>query len=231
MPKKIQLDVIVPGKKSKRPRSTPSPHKFAPGNPWRFQPGVSGNPGGRPRTEKKLSAAFRAELGQAAVGEICTALGLPAESSWATVVARATILNAARGDVAAAREAREATEGSKSRVEVLDENGDVRRPPSLNIVIVPGGAPQLHGPQPVAKKLPARERQSSEMIPPDAAERAAGAIVAAVKKGSPRSIETVNRHLPEGWVLDPAADVAGLEQATSAAHWTDLLRTGAVPQQ
>lgn len=191
----------------------------------------SGNPGGRPRTEKKLSAAVRAELGQAAVGEICTALGLPAESSWATVVARATILNAARGDVAAAREAREATEGSKSRLEVLDENGDVRRPPALNIVIVDHKAPQLqHGPQPVAKKLPARERQSSEMIPPDAAERAAGAIVAAVKKGSPRSIETVNRHLPEGWVFDQTADMTGLQQATSAEHWTDLLRAGAIPK-
>jgi hypothetical protein len=104
------------------------------------------------------------------------------------------------------------------------------QPPALNIVVVPHAAtPQLHGPQPVAKNLPTRERQNFEMIPSDLAERATNAIAVAVNKGSPRSIATIDSCLPEGWRFDPTADV-DLQQPTAASHWEMLLRAGAIPK-
>lgn len=119
-----------------------------------------------------------------------------------------------------------------ARLEVTGPDGEPLQPPSLNIVVVPGGAPQVLGLQLVTKKLPAREGQSVEMIPSELAERAANGIVVAIAKGALCSIEIVNKYLPEGWALAPDADVTGLEQAGgNAAHWAQIIRAGAVPKQ
>ena len=115
-----------------------------------------------------------------------------------------------------------------TKLELAGPDGEMLQPPSLNIVVVPHtGASQL---QPIAK-LPVRSNYSGETIPSELAERAANGIVAAVKKGSPRSVETVNACLPPGWVIGPNADTTGLEQAGgNAAHWEQIIRAGAVPK-
>lgn len=221
--------IILP---PERKRTVPS-NAFQPGNKFAFVKGQSGNLGGegRPRDPYRLvSKALRHQLNTRATNEAAIDAGLEPGASWSQVIAGVLLRLAAKGDIAAVREIREFTEGSKGKLEITGPDGEPLQPPSLNIVIVPGGAPQLHDPQPVAMKLPARQH-SSEMISPDAAEHAASGIVVAIKKGASRSVETVNRHLPEGWVFDPTADMAGLQQATSAAHWVDLLRAGAVPRQ
>lgn len=223
---------ILSPTKERRPPS----NAFKPGNKFAFQKGQSGNPGGegRPRDPYRLvSKAMRSRLNTRATDTAALDAGLERGASWAQVLGVSLINLAIAGDVHAARTVLEYTDQPMPRVaklELTGADGEPLQPPSLNIVVVPGGAPQALGPQPVAMKLPARQH-SSEMLPPDLAERAAGAIVIAVKKGSPRTIETVNRHLPGGWVFDPTADMAGLHQATSAAHWTELLRAGAVPKQ
>lgn len=231
-PMKKAPQILSPTKERRPPSNA-----FKPGNKFAFQKGQSGNPGGegRPRDPYRLvSKAMRNRLNSRATDAAAIEAGLERGASWAQVLGVSLINLAIAGDVHAARTVLEYTDQPMPRVaklELTGADGEPLQPPSLNIVVVPGGAPQALGPQPVAMKLPARGRQSSEMLSPDAAERAAGAIVVAVKKGNPRSIETVNACLPEGWMFDPTADMAGLQQATSAAHWTELLRAGAVPQQ
>lgn len=223
--------IILP---PERKRTVPS-NAFQPGNKFAFVKGKSGNPGGegRPRDPYRLvSKALRHQLNTRATNEAAMDAGLEPGASWSQVIAAVLLRLAAKGDIAAVREIREFTEGSRGKLEITGADGEPLQPPALNIVVVPHtGASRMQRPQPVAPRLPARERQSFEMLDGELAERAAAAVVAAVKAGKPRSAETVNRCLPDGWVLDPTSDVAGLQQATSAAHWTELLRAGAVPQQ
>lgn len=77
---------------------------FAPGNKLgsRFQPGASGNPNGRPKLTA-LSEALRAELAAEMPGAD--------EQTYAEAIARALIAAALNGDVAAAREIADRTEG------------------------------------------------------------------------------------------------------------------------
>ncbi len=176
---------------------------------------------------------MRSRLNTRATDEAAFAAGLEPGASWAQVLGVSLINLAIAGDVHAARTVLEYTDQPMPRVAKLELSGPDGEPlqtPSLNIVVVPGGAPQALGPQPVAKKLPAR--QSSEMLSPDLAERAANAVVAAVKKGNPRNVATLNACLPDGWELAPDADISGWETAgTNAAHWEQIIRAGAVPKQ
>ncbi len=84
---------------NKRPDGT-----FAPGNKLgnRFKPGASGNLKGRPKLTL-LSEALRAELAAAMPGAD--------ERSYAEAIAAALIAAAIKGDVAAAREIADRTEG------------------------------------------------------------------------------------------------------------------------
>jgi hypothetical protein len=83
-------------RKLKEPRGKP----FQPGNPWRFKPGQSGNPNGRP---KLLSGAYQDwlaaedENGMTNASHVALALGARSIS----------------GDVNAAKELRSATEGTR----------------------------------------------------------------------------------------------------------------------
>jgi len=89
-------------KRSSRPaRRAASGVPFRPGNPWRFQKGQSGNPGGRPRL---ISDAYREwlaaedEQGVTNAAKIAFAQGLKAIVSM---------------DTQAAKEIRQATEGTR----------------------------------------------------------------------------------------------------------------------
>lgn len=88
-------------RKAKRaPRGRP----FEPGNEWRFQPGESPNPGGRP---KVLVEAYLEVLGYVDVDDI--------NRTQALAIAQKMCERALAGDVQAAREVRMATEGSRLR--------------------------------------------------------------------------------------------------------------------
>lgn len=84
---------------NKRPDGT-----FAPGNKIgnRFKPGASGNPNGRPKLAV-LSEALRAELAGTMPGA--------SEQTYAEAIAKALVASAVSGDVAAAREIADRTEG------------------------------------------------------------------------------------------------------------------------
>jgi len=89
------------GGKSPRPRNGEAT-QFKPGNVWRWPKGTSGNPGGRP---KGLSDAYRQWL------------ELPAQENPdltnAQAIAAMQVYRAKYGDVTAAKEIRQATEGDR----------------------------------------------------------------------------------------------------------------------
>jgi hypothetical protein len=88
---------------------------FAPGNKLgnRFEPGESGNPNGRPRLTV-LSEALRAELAVEMPGA--------SERSVAEAIARALVVAALKGDVTAAREIADRTEGKPKQAIDVDLN-------------------------------------------------------------------------------------------------------------
>jgi Family of unknown function (DUF5681) len=81
---------------------------LARGQTFRFKPGQSGNPGGRPRTAK-LSEACRAKLASPIPGD-------PESRSYAEAIADKLALLALRGDIRAAQELADRAEGSTSHM-------------------------------------------------------------------------------------------------------------------
>ena len=96
---KKAASAAISAKKKRKPRGKP----LEPGNIWRWPKGVSGNPSGRPAT---VSGAYKAWL------------ELPYDKDPSMTNAQALAMaqgHAAQpGDVAAAREIRQATEGDKT---------------------------------------------------------------------------------------------------------------------
>lgn len=87
--------------------------QFAPGNNLgnQFQPGQSGNPAGRPKAIT-LSEAYRQQLAvQKAEGD---------ESTYAEVIAKMVCEEAAKGNVMAAREIADRTEGKPKQAVEID---------------------------------------------------------------------------------------------------------------
>jgi hypothetical protein len=93
-----------------RRRGGPPQTLFQKGNKHRFQPGQSGNPGGRP---KLLSDAYRSKLGEVSPND-------PEGRTYAEIIAAGQIVRAI-SDTQAAREVRAATEGSRLNVNGLGE--------------------------------------------------------------------------------------------------------------
>ena len=81
---------------------------LARGQTFRFKPGQSGNPGGRPRTAK-LSEACRAKLASPIPGD-------PESRSYAEAIADKLALLALRGDIRAAQELADRAEGRPSQM-------------------------------------------------------------------------------------------------------------------
>ena len=107
MPKIV---VLAPGVRSKkRPRGRP----FQKGErqPFQFQPGQSGNPGGKPKIHQTLSMECARLLAKSAPAEALAALRLPPGSTFAEAIAVALCTQAVRGNVSAAREITDRTEG------------------------------------------------------------------------------------------------------------------------
>ena len=89
--------------------------------PW--QPGQSGNPGGRPR-RKPLSDAYSALLGQTVPPEIARQLRISETSTYAEVVAMALLKEAVKGKVNAAAELADRVEGRVMERVQVDHRGD-----------------------------------------------------------------------------------------------------------
>jgi hypothetical protein len=86
--------------------------RFIEGNPHSFQPGQSGNPAGRPKAVT-LSEAYRQQLAaQQTEGAD--------ESTYAEVIAKMVCAEAAKGNVLAAREIADRTEGKPKQAIDVD---------------------------------------------------------------------------------------------------------------
>lgn len=93
----VTVHVRLPGK----PRGKGKP--FEKGNPWRFEPGQSGNPTGRPKT---LGDAYKRVLDLPVPGD-------PEGRTFAQLGAEAIAYSMLSGFVPAAKEIRQAVEGDK----------------------------------------------------------------------------------------------------------------------
>ncbi len=89
-------------KQRKRPRGRP----FALGNEYAFKPGTSGNPSGVPRDTPRLGTAYQKLLRAESLKEARAMV-----ENLADVIALGIIQKAAAGDVRAAREVGDRTEG------------------------------------------------------------------------------------------------------------------------
>ena len=140
-------EIIVSLEPKVKRRTVPS-SAFKKGNAHAFKPGVSGNPSGRPKSSEHIvSRALRIQLGQRAPNEIVLQLGLSPGASWGMCVSSALLHAAARGDVQAAREIREATEGHRSQFGLIDDDGNMPSP--IEIIFVPTGGDGRPRPAPV----------------------------------------------------------------------------------
>jgi Family of unknown function (DUF5681) len=86
--------------------------KRGPGRP--FPKGVSGNPGGRPKS-RTLSEAYRKELAKVIPND-------PEGRTFAEVIARQVVLAAAKGDLGCAREIADRVEGKPRQSLDIDMN-------------------------------------------------------------------------------------------------------------
>ncbi|MFZ0640626.1 MAG: DUF5681 domain-containing protein, partial [Candidatus Acidiferrales bacterium] len=73
------------------------------GKPYRWKKGQSGNPSGRPKS-KTLSDAYKNKLEESVPND-------PEGRTWAELIAEAQVRDAVRGNVQAAREIADRTEG------------------------------------------------------------------------------------------------------------------------
>jgi hypothetical protein len=164
MPKtKVKLTAEVPRKKN--PPST----AFKTGNPFRFPAGVSGNPAGcKPKNEMRLvGKALHAQLPTRAPDVVAKALGLDPGASWAQCIGASLLRHAVKGDMGAARLVIEVTEGTKSKLELVDESGGSVTGALFNVVFVEadGQGRPLHAS--TIDALPSMQRQLSSTASDD----------------------------------------------------------------
>jgi hypothetical protein len=95
-----------------------NPHIAEAGKPYRWKKGMSGNPSGRPKS-KTLSDAYRNKLEEPVPND-------PEKRTWAELIAEAQVRDAVRGNVQAAKELADRTEG-KARQAIEFEDATVTK--------------------------------------------------------------------------------------------------------
>jgi hypothetical protein len=95
-----------------------NPHIAEAGKPYRWKKGTSGNPLGRPKS-KTLSDAYRYKLEEPVPND-------PEKRTWAELIAEAQVRDAVRGNVQAAKEIADRTEG-KARQAIEFEDATITK--------------------------------------------------------------------------------------------------------
>lgn len=116
--KRARASTVLSGQNSGETEKRGRPENLT---PW--PPGVSGNPGGRPRKALTLLShaytdVLKREMPRDMAAEVVTAISEGA--TVAEIIALAMTKNAAMGDVQSAHEIRTATEGEKQTHEFID---------------------------------------------------------------------------------------------------------------
>jgi hypothetical protein len=127
--------VVAKPRKKNPPRTA-----FKKGGPNKhaFKPGESGNPGGKPKSAelRLVTKALSAALQNRAPAAVVKSLGLPSHASWAQCIAQQLIIQAAAGDTSAASAVIAATEGTRARLDVFQENGNTAALPVIELVFI-----------------------------------------------------------------------------------------------
>jgi hypothetical protein len=157
MPKK---KIVVTLDRAERKRNAPrTAFRKGEPNPHAFKPGVSPNPGGRPKDGLRLvSKALRVQLAGRATNEIAQAVGLDPGASYAQVLAQVVLRLGMRGDLTAIKLAVELSE--KTKVEMEELSGGVSGS-LFNIVFVEsdGNGKPLHSSTIEAMRSESERRQ------------------------------------------------------------------------
>lgn len=120
------------------------------GKSTRWKKGQSGNPGGRPKS-KTLSDAYRNKLEEAVPND-------PEGRTWAELIAEAQVRDAVRGNVQAAREIADRTEGKARQaiefedttlVKAFERMTDEELEAYARDGTVPAWFPRTQGPEPI----------------------------------------------------------------------------------
>lgn len=114
--RKLSVDTAQKGGKSQAPagqKQRASNGQFGPGNPYRWQPGQSGNPGGAPKGPR-LSAILQEVIGQTMPADGQRALKdlIDAGATIGQIIAMALALKAAEGNLDAVNVLADRTEGA-----------------------------------------------------------------------------------------------------------------------
>jgi hypothetical protein len=150
---------VKPAKKAAATKKAPADKQrknsgkklFAKGNPYAFKPGQSGNPAGRPKS-RTLSEAYRELLRQP--------LRDDPTRTVADVVAAAMVQNAFAGDVAAAKELADRTQGKAKQGIDLTVGERVSGPLELAIErLIKTGLSEDQAKEYLAQFLPARIKE------------------------------------------------------------------------
>ncbi len=89
--------------------------------PYKWKPGQSGNPGGRPK-KTSISDAYAKHVGKSVPEDVRLKLRLPKGSTWADAMAVGQIRSAVKGKTDAAREIADRVEGKTAQA-VTGEGG------------------------------------------------------------------------------------------------------------
>jgi Family of unknown function (DUF5681) len=95
------------------------------GVPYRFQPGQSGNPGGRPK-QRPISDCYEEMAGRELPENVRIQHGLPEGATYGEALAMVMFKHALEGKTDAAREIREAIEGKTGNRQEVSQNRDVQ---------------------------------------------------------------------------------------------------------